>query len=81
MSILFDILAEVTKAGIEAAFKNAVGGSRMQPLDQFRSSRFGEPCDAIVDRPSLQDRHGAPVYQKNLQRPIERNREFEEARK
>jgi len=81
MSILFDILAEVAKAGIEGAFKGAVGGTRMQPLDQFRPSRFGEPCDTLVDRPSLQDRRDDPSYQKNLQRLIERSREFEESRK
>ncbi len=47
MSVLFEILAEVAKVGIEAAFKGAVGGSRMQPLDQFRPSHFGEPCGAL----------------------------------
>jgi hypothetical protein len=34
-----------------------------------------------VDRPSLRDRRDDPVYKKNLQGLIERNRQFEEARK
>jgi len=80
MSVLFEILAAVAEAGIEAAFKGAVGGSRTQPLDQFRAPRFGDHCDAIVDRPRLQDRRDDPVYQKNLRRLIERNRGFEEAK-
>ena len=81
MSVLFEILAAVAEAGIEAAFKGAVGGVRMQPLDRFRPNRFGEPCGTVIDTPSLQDRRDDPVYRKNLQRLIERNREFEKARK
>jgi hypothetical protein len=51
-------------------------------LDNATGERndLGEHPDAVIDKPSLQARRSDPVYKKNLQRLIERNRMFEDKR-
>jgi hypothetical protein len=75
MSVLFEILAAVAQVAIEGAFSGVVGDTKGRPPDQVRpgSNEHGEHCEVVVDNPSLQARRDNPVYQRNLQRLIERN--------
>jgi hypothetical protein len=68
---LFEFLAQVL---IEGAAEFALSRDRAKA----NQDGPGENRDEAVHELSLQDRHDDPVYRKNLQRLIERNRQFEE---